>query len=54
MESVQQGWKEYCTPHQEETCERDPLRQLLSKEAENIDDFMTYLGLKRNSCVEGS
>lgn len=53
-ESVQQGWKEYCTPHQDETCESDPLKQLLSKEAENIEDFMTNLRLKRNSCFVGS
>lgn len=52
-ESVQQEWKEYCTPHQDETCESDALKQLLSKEAENIEDFLTDLRLKRNSCFVG-
>ena len=52
-ESMQEGWKEYCTPHQDDTYESDALQQLLSKEAENIEDFMTDLRLKRNSCFVG-
>lgn len=53
-ESVQQEWKEYRTPHQDEAYENDVLKQLLSKEAGNIEDFMTDLRLKRNSCFVGS
>lgn len=39
--------------HSKSGCENDPLNQLLSKEAENTEDFMTGLRLKRKPCFVG-